>query len=83
MIKGPTDYVPCVESEVVTRRKAIPLDVNEGIYVRDIKSGKIRAVIGETYMLNQDDNDELRLADLLVLFQDNWEEAFALDGEGH
>lgn len=35
------------------------------------------------YMLNQDDNDELRLADLLVLFQDNWEEAFALDGEGH
>ena len=56
MIKGPTDYVPCVESEVVTRRKAIPLDVNEGdIYVRDIKSGKIRAVIGETYMLNQDE----------------------------
>jgi major vault protein len=55
MIKGPTDYVPPVECEVITRRKAIPLDENEGIYVRDIKSGKIRAVIGETYMLNQDE----------------------------
>ena len=53
MIKGPTDYVPCVEVEVVTRRKALPLDENEGIYVRDIKTGKIRAVIGETYMLTE------------------------------
>jgi major vault protein len=55
MIKGPTDYVPPVEAEVVTRRKAIPLDENEGIYIRDIKSGKVRAIIGETYMLNQDE----------------------------
>lgn len=55
MIKGPCDYVPPVEVEVVTRRKAIPLDENEGIYVRDIKSGKIRAIMGETYMLNQDE----------------------------
>ena len=55
MIKGPTDYVPPVEVEVVTRRKAMPLDRNEGIYVRDIKSGKIRAIVGQTYMLNQDE----------------------------
>ncbi|CAF1039794.1 unnamed protein product [Brachionus calyciflorus] len=55
MIKGPTDYVPPVEVEVVTRRKAIPLDENEGIYVRDIKSGKVRAIVGQTYMLNQDE----------------------------
>ena len=41
--------------EVVTRRKALPLDENEGIYVRDIKSGRVRAVIGETYMLTQDE----------------------------
>ena len=34
MIRGPCDYVPRVEVEVVTRRKAIPLDENEGIYVR-------------------------------------------------
>jgi major vault protein len=55
MVKGPTDYVPCVEVEVKTRRKALPLDENEGIYVRDVKSGKIRAIIGVTYMLNQDE----------------------------
>ena len=55
MIKGPTDYVPPVEVEVATRRKSIPLDKNEGIYVRDIKSGKVRAIIGDSYMLNQDE----------------------------
>jgi major vault protein len=55
MIKGPNEYVPPVEVEVLTRRKAIPLDENEGIYVRDIKSGKVRAIIGETYMLTHDE----------------------------
>lgn len=42
MIRGPLEYVPPVEVEVVTKRKAIPLDENEGIYVRDIKTGKVR-----------------------------------------
>lgn len=43
----------CVQ--VVTKRAAIPLDDNEGIYVRDIKSGQVRAVQGETYLLTQDE----------------------------
>ena len=55
MIRGPAEYVPCVEVEVVSRRKAIPLDENEGIYVRNIKNGKVRAVCGETYMMDQDE----------------------------
>ncbi|XP_077864491.1 major vault protein-like [Saccoglossus kowalevskii] len=55
MIRGPTEYVPPVQVDVVTKRKAIPLDENEGIYVRDTKSGKVRAVTGETYMLTQDE----------------------------
>ena len=55
MIRGPIEYVPPVEVEVVTKRTAIPLDENEGIYVRDIKSGKVRAITGITYMLNQDE----------------------------
>lgn len=42
MIRGPLEYVPPVEVEVVTKRKAIPLDENEGIYVRHVKSGKVR-----------------------------------------
>lgn len=41
MIRGPTEYVPSVEVEVVSKQVAIPLDENEGIYVRDIKTGKV------------------------------------------
>ena len=55
MIRGPLEYIPPVEVEVVTKRKAIPLDANEGIYVRDVKSGKVRAICGSTYMLTQDE----------------------------
>ncbi|XP_029015799.1 major vault protein isoform X2 [Betta splendens] len=53
MLRGPIEYVPPATVEVVLRRQAIPLDENEGIYVRDIKTGKVRAVIGHTYMLTQ------------------------------
>ncbi|XP_024858908.1 major vault protein isoform X2 [Kryptolebias marmoratus] len=55
MLRGPIEYVPPASVEVVLKQRAIPLDENEGIYVRDIKSGKVRAVIGHTYMLNQDE----------------------------
>ncbi|KAL3314891.1 hypothetical protein Ciccas_006482 [Cichlidogyrus casuarinus] len=53
MISGPAEYVPTVEVEVIDRRSAIPLDENEGIYVRDIRTGKVRAITGKTYILNQ------------------------------
>jgi len=52
MIFGPTDYVPPVQVEVIEKRRAIPLDENEGIYVRDIKTGRVRAVTGQSYMLS-------------------------------
>jgi major vault protein len=51
MVYGPCEYVPPVQVKLLERRKAIPLDENEGIYVRDTKTGHVRAVIGETYML--------------------------------
>jgi len=51
MIQGPTDYVPPVEVEILDRRKRIPLDENEGIYVRDLKTGKVQAIHGESYLL--------------------------------
>ena len=41
MIRGPMEYVPPVQVDVISKRKAIPLDENEGIYVRDVKSGKV------------------------------------------
>ncbi|XP_043955654.1 major vault protein [Gambusia affinis] len=55
MLRGPLEYVPPASVEVLLTQRAIPLDENEGIYVRDIKTGKVRAVIGHTYMLNQDE----------------------------
>jgi major vault protein len=57
MLYGPIDYTPSIDVEIVETRKSIPLDQNEGIYIRDIKSGKVRAVVGESYMLKP--NEEL------------------------
>jgi major vault protein len=62
MIYGPCDYIPPVEVEIVEKRRAIPLDENEGIYVRDITTGKVRDVVGESYMLKP--NEELWEKDL-------------------
>jgi len=57
MIYGPCDYIPNIELEVVEKRTAIPLDSNEGIYVRDVTIGTVRAVVGQSYMLKP--NEEL------------------------
>ena len=57
MIYGPTDYIPPVEVEILEKRRSIPLDENEGIYVRDTNDGKVRSVTGEAYMLKA--NEEL------------------------
>ena len=57
MIYGPADYIPAVEVEIVEKRRAIPLSDNEGIYVRDITTGKVRSEIGNSYMLKP--NEEL------------------------
>ena len=57
MIMGPCEYFPRVEVAVVDVRQAIPLDDNEGIYVRNIQSGEVRVVSGESYMIRE--NEEL------------------------
>jgi major vault protein len=51
MLYGPTEFVPPIEVEIVEKRKAIPLDENEGIYVRDVKSGHVKAIAGRTFRL--------------------------------
>jgi major vault protein len=51
MVYGPCSYIPPIEVEVVENRERIALDKNEGIYVRDTKTGKVSSVIGEAYML--------------------------------
>jgi major vault protein len=64
MLYGPGRYIPTVEVEVIERRVKICLDKNEGIYVRDNKSGSLRAVIGESYMLKaHEDLFEMEIGD--------------------
>ncbi|OMJ67036.1 hypothetical protein SteCoe_35901 [Stentor coeruleus] len=51
MIYGPRDFIPSIKIEIIERRKTIPLDENEGVYIRDTSSGEIKAEIGKSYML--------------------------------
>jgi major vault protein len=51
MIYGPCDYIPPIQVEILERRKTIPLDENEGIYVRDTRTGEVKAETGKSYML--------------------------------
>jgi major vault protein len=51
MIYGPSDYVPPVEVEILEKRRATALDENEGIYVRDITTGRVSSITGRAYML--------------------------------
>jgi len=51
MIKGPCEFIPPIEVKVIEKRMRYPLDKNEGIYVRDLKSGEVKLISGQTYML--------------------------------
>jgi major vault protein len=51
MIYGPCEYIPPIEVKVVETRKMIQLAENQGIYVRDTKTGVVESRIGKAYML--------------------------------
>jgi len=68
MVYGPCDYIPPIQLEVVEKRTAIPLDTNEGIYVRNISTGSVNAVIGRSYMLAP--NEELWSKELPKVVED-------------
>lgn len=51
MVHGPCRYTLPVEVKLLEKRKSIPLDTNEGIYIRDTREGIVRSVGGKTYML--------------------------------
>jgi len=55
MIYGPRDYIPPIQIEILERRKLIPLDENEGIYVRNTKTGEVKAHTGKSYMLKPEE----------------------------
>ena len=55
IVRGPREYVPPAEVTVLEERESIPLDENEGIYVRNIKSGEVRIVKNTVYMLTAEE----------------------------
>ena len=55
LVHGPCEFIPDVWQTVVEVRKTIPLTENEGIYVRNLTTGEVRSVIGQTYMLQCDE----------------------------
>lgn len=55
MVHGPRTFVPNIYVVVLEKRQSIPLGENEGIYVRNQLTGKVRVVIGHTYMLNTEE----------------------------
>ena len=48
LARGPLEYVPPAEVTVLERRQALALAENEGIYVRDIRTGKVRVLFLQT-----------------------------------
>lgn len=55
MINGPLRFIPPIEVEIIETRSVIPLDKNEGIYVRNLKTGEVQTIIGKSYLLNADE----------------------------
>jgi len=55
MINGPLKFIPGVEIKILEKRNKIPLDKNEGIYIRNIKTGKLFKHIGSSYFLSPDE----------------------------
>ena len=69
MIRGPLSYIPTIETRIVQRHEAIALSENEGVYVRNVRSGHVRAVMGaQAYLLNE--HEQLWEKDLSALVED-------------
>ena len=55
IVRGPREYVPPVQVDILEERQSIPLDENEGIYVRNVKTGEVRTVTHTVCMLTEDE----------------------------
>jgi major vault protein len=55
LIKGPIRYIPRVEVNILETRSLIPLDKNEGIYIRNNKTGRVYTHRGCTYALKPEE----------------------------
>ncbi len=48
---GPCRFIPQVSIKVIETREIKLLDKNEGIYVQDTRTGVVRTLIGQSYLL--------------------------------
>lgn len=56
MIHGPASFVPAIEVKIERRQQSHPLAEQEGIYVRDLKTGQVKLVTGpQTYNLGENE----------------------------
>ncbi|CBY35236.1 unnamed protein product [Oikopleura dioica] len=55
MFKGPGEFVPTVETDIKCLNKAVALAETEGVYIRDVKTGRVRSEIGTTYLLKENE----------------------------
>jgi major vault protein len=55
MISGPIKFIPPVELSILSTSRIIPLDKNEGIYVRNTKTGKVFKHMGSSYYLKPEE----------------------------
>lgn len=54
MRRGPLVYIPPVQVQVMDLRKPIAIAKNEGIYIQNQQTGKVKTVLGpESYLLNE------------------------------
>jgi len=55
MINGPLKFIPGVQIKIIEKRQKIPLDKNEGIYIRNVKTGRLFKHMGSSYFLSPDE----------------------------
>ncbi|ORC89355.1 putative major vault protein [Trypanosoma theileri] len=55
LVHGPCSYIPPLEVRVLERRKRMLLSGDKGVYVRNIRTGRITAMHGQALMLSEDE----------------------------
>jgi len=55
LFRGPGEYRPSVHVDVLETKNDKALDSSEGVYIRNLSTGEIRAVIGKTVVLSADE----------------------------
>ncbi|OAF70080.1 Major vault protein [Intoshia linei] len=77
LIKGPCVYTPKKDVEIVTIRETHSMNENEGIYVRDLRTGQVRAISGTSYMLTEYEELASKFMPAFIeacLYKNRWDE---------